>query len=185
MSETLTKAELARRLGIGRSRVTALVKRGLPVRADGRIDLADALTWLKANGERQIGFPDRGVSKVLDADNSVPADGAALPYAEARALRETYQARLARLDYEAKAGRLLAAEVVEREWAAILGGVRARMLAVASRCGGRLPHLTAHDIAEIDREVRAALSELGGDDANSLKPAPAPCGRSFRRRSCA
>jgi len=25
----------------------------------------------------------------------------------------------------------------------------------------RLPHLTAHDLAEIDREVRAALTEVG------------------------
>jgi hypothetical protein len=31
----------------------------------------------------------------------------------------------------------------------------------AERCAQRLPHLTAHDLAEIDVEVRAALTELG------------------------
>jgi phage terminase Nu1 subunit (DNA packaging protein) len=30
-----------------------------------------------------------------------------------------------------------------------------------ARVAVRLPHLTAHDLAEIDREVRAALTEVG------------------------
>jgi hypothetical protein len=33
------------------------------------------------------------------------------------------------------------------------------VLAVPSQ---RLPHLSAHDVAEIDNEVRAVLMELGG-----------------------
>jgi phage terminase Nu1 subunit (DNA packaging protein) len=39
------------------------------------------------------------------------------------------------------------------------------MLAVPSRVSQRLPHLTAHDLAEIDAEVRAALTEVGSDGA--------------------
>jgi phage terminase Nu1 subunit (DNA packaging protein) len=39
--------------------------------------------------------------------------------------------------------------------------VRAGMLAVPSRCAQRLPHLSAHDVAEIDREVRDVLIEIG------------------------
>jgi phage terminase Nu1 subunit (DNA packaging protein) len=35
------------------------------------------------------------------------------------------------------------------------------MLAVPSRAAQRLPHLSAHDVREIDAEVRAALTELG------------------------
>lgn len=165
MPTVVSKTELARRLNLDRSRISQLISRGLPVRPDKKIDLESALAWIAANGRPHANFPDRGVSKVMDgagADSAV-ADG--LPYAEARALRETYQARLARLDYEAKSGRLLDAEAVEREWSAILGGVRARMLAVASRCGGRLPHLTTHDIVEIDHEIRTALTELGDGDA--------------------
>jgi phage terminase Nu1 subunit (DNA packaging protein) len=37
------------------------------------------------------------------------------------------------------------------------------MLAVPSRVAQRLPHLTAHDVAEIDAEVCAVLTEIGGD----------------------
>ena len=59
-------------------------------------------------------------------------------------------------------GALLDAEAVERESSNILRMVRAGMLAVPSRCAARLPHLTPHDVAEIDAEVRAALTMIGG-----------------------
>jgi phage terminase Nu1 subunit (DNA packaging protein) len=36
-------------------------------------------------------------------------------------------------------------------------------LTVPSRVSQRLPHLTAHDVAEIDAEVREALTEIGED----------------------
>ena len=39
--------------------------------------------------------------------------------------------------------------------------VRAGMLAVPSRCAARLPHLSAHDVAVIDAEVRAVLTDIG------------------------
>jgi phage terminase Nu1 subunit (DNA packaging protein) len=50
---------------------------------------------------------------------------------------------------------------IDAEWSGILRTVRAGMLAVPSRCAARLPHLTAHDVAEIDAEVRAVLGEVG------------------------
>ena len=61
-------------------------------------------------------------------------------------------------------GSLVDAEAVEREWSDILRAVRAGMLAVPSRVAARLPHLTPHDVSEIDAEVRAVLSELGSID---------------------
>jgi phage terminase Nu1 subunit (DNA packaging protein) len=70
-------------------------------------------------------------------------------------------AAAARAQNVSLAGRLLDADAVEREWSGILSGIRARMLAVPSRAAQRLPHMTAHDVAEIDREVRDALSEAG------------------------
>jgi phage terminase Nu1 subunit (DNA packaging protein) len=39
--------------------------------------------------------------------------------------------------------------------------VRAGMLAVPTRAALRLPHLAAHDVAEIDHEVRDVLTEIG------------------------
>jgi hypothetical protein len=36
------------------------------------------------------------------------------------------------------------------------------VLAAPSRVAALLPHLTAHDILEIDREIRAALAQIDG-----------------------
>ena len=85
-----------------------------------------------------------------------------MPYAQAKALRETFLARKAKLDFEIQAGKLVAEDAVRREWAGILGDVKAGMLAVSSRCASRLGHLTQADVAEIDAEIRAVLQELGG-----------------------
>ena len=71
------------------------------------------------------------------------------------------QADIAELKAARQRGSLLDAEAVETEWSGVLRTVRAGMLAVPSRVAQRLPHLTAHDVSEIDAEVRAALTEIG------------------------
>jgi phage terminase Nu1 subunit (DNA packaging protein) len=73
------------------------------------------------------------------------------------------QADALELNHRATAGELLDAGEVEREWSDMLRKVRAGMLAVPSRCGSRLAHLTTHDLAEIDAEVRAALTEVANN----------------------
>lgn len=45
--EIITKAELATLLGVSRPRVSQLVRDGLPVRADGKLDREAALGWLR------------------------------------------------------------------------------------------------------------------------------------------
>jgi len=58
-------------------------------------------------------------------------------------------------------GALLDAAEVEREWADVLRGLRAALLALPSRVQQRMNHLTVADVAAIDREVRDVLQELG------------------------
>jgi terminase small subunit / prophage DNA-packing protein len=72
------------------------------------------------------------------------------------------QADALALKNAAARGELLEASAVETEWSSVLRSVRAGMLAVPSRCSARLPHLTTYDVAEIDAEVRAVLTEIGG-----------------------
>lgn len=55
---------------------------------------------------------------------------------------------------------LVAAAEVGREWGIILGDLRAELLALPSRLGAQMPHLTAHDIAAIAAEMRASLEAL-------------------------
>lgn len=61
-------------------------------------------------------------------------------------------------------GELVEAAAVTREWANVLRDLRNALLAVPSRCGAGLPHLTATDIATIDSEIRRALEALGNAD---------------------
>jgi hypothetical protein len=62
---TVTKSKLADYLGVHRSRVSALIKRGLPF--SGRtIELDVAVAWLKANVSQQAGWQDRGIHRVLN-----------------------------------------------------------------------------------------------------------------------
>jgi phage terminase Nu1 subunit (DNA packaging protein) len=58
-------------------------------------------------------------------------------------------------------GELVEATAVEAEWSGVLRTVRAGALAIPSRAAQRLPHLSAHDIAVIDSEVRGVLTEIG------------------------
>jgi phage terminase Nu1 subunit (DNA packaging protein) len=81
----------------------------------------------------------------------------------ARARLAEAQASLAEAKNARLRGSLLEADAVQREWSAVLSAVRARMLSVPSRAAQRLPHMTAHDVGEIDREIRNALTELGED----------------------
>ncbi|MCK1693098.1 terminase small subunit [Bradyrhizobium sp. 144] len=78
-----------------------------------------------------------------------------------RARLAAAQADLNELKAARLRGDLVEAAAVEQEWSGILRTVRAGMLAVPSRVAARLPHLSRTDIAEIDAEIRAALTELG------------------------
>jgi phage terminase Nu1 subunit (DNA packaging protein) len=51
MKTIVTKAQLAEELRVSRPRVTQYLQQGLPVREDGRINLAEALNWILANIE--------------------------------------------------------------------------------------------------------------------------------------
>lgn len=57
-------------------------------------------------------------------------------------------------------GEMIAAREVESVWSATLRGVRAELQALPGRIQQRLGHLTAHDVSEIDHEIRATLTEI-------------------------
>jgi len=59
---------------------------------------------------------------------------------------------------------LVKAEDVARTWADILRGLRSQLLAIPSRLRADLGHLSAADVAQIDRALRDVLTEAGGGD---------------------
>ena len=137
--------------------VTDLARRGIVVRVapgayDGPASVRAYCAHLRETAARRGGT----------------SDGSSLTAERLRLVRE--QADREALRNAALRRELLPAAEVEATWAATLTGLRARLLALPSRAQQRLGHLTAHDVAALDREVRGALTELGGD-ADPSEPA--------------
>ncbi|BBU54069.1 hypothetical protein KU6B_03340 [Mameliella alba] len=146
-----TESEMAQLLGITANRVRTLARDGMlhrPVR--GRYDV-------RASLKIYIGDLRDKASRLGYAGGKHPGKSDL----EAEKLRlARQQADKIEIQNAAARSELVKATDVERAWASVLRDVRAAMLAVPSRCGATLPHLTAHDVAEIDREIRAALEGL-------------------------
>jgi phage terminase Nu1 subunit (DNA packaging protein) len=129
-------ATLAKVFGVTTRQITALATDGVVVkRARATFDLLASTQ----NYIEKLRKPDGGSKERLTAA----------------------QADLAELKLQEFRAALLPASTVEREWANILRDVRAGCLAITNRVQQHLPHLTAHDAATLDSEVRAALSQLG------------------------
>ncbi len=149
--KSLRKSDFAKVAGVSAGRVSQMIRAGLPVEADGRIDVARGKLWIQANID-----PKRSAAQ---AQGEMPF--AATPDASserARLVKE--QADNAALKNAALRRELVPAAEVEREWSGILRQVRSNVLAVPSRLRQMLPHLTSHDVATVDAELRRILEEL-------------------------
>ncbi|GGE96133.1 MULTISPECIES: DNA packaging protein [Stappia] len=149
---TLRKSDFAKVANVSPGRVSQMIRAGLPVEPDGRIDVARGRLWIQSNID-----PKRSAAQSDQGD---------LPLA-ARTDAATERARLVKeqADHAALKNALLRQDLlpaadVEREWTDMLRRVRSRLLAVPSRLRQVLPHLTAHDVGAIDTELRHALEDL-------------------------
>lgn len=151
MPKEVHEAELAGLLGLNRQRVGELVRNGVLKRTGrARFDLHDAVGAYCANLREKAGRLGNPSGK-SPANAKLNAEKVRLTAAQA----DERELKLAAARRE-----LLPAKEVQREWAEILGTIRAGLLAVPSRVGVRLGHLTAHDLSEIDAEIRDVLAEL-------------------------
>lgn len=142
---------LAKVLKVNDRTVRDLHERGLVVKLKrGKYDLCASVS-LYVEHLRDVAS-GRG-----DEDSSI-----SLTQERARLTRE--QADERELRNKALRGDLVSAEAVKREWVDVLRVVRSKILAVPSRVRQSLAHLTAHDVAEIDDELRRALEELANGD---------------------
>lgn len=150
--KTLRKVDFAKLVGVSAGRVSHMIKAGMPVEPDGRIDVARGKLWIQSNVD-----PKRSAAQ--SAQSEMPF--AAQPDASAervRLLRE--QADYAALKNAEKRRELVPAVEVEREWSALIRQARSGILAVPSRLRQLIPHLSADEVETIDAELRRALEEL-------------------------
>ncbi|NJO53788.1 MAG: DNA packaging protein [Bacteroidales bacterium] len=151
----VSKSAFARIVNVSPGRVSQMIKQGLPVEPDGKIDIARGKIWIQENvdprrraaqPQGKFSFERRPVESERDRLAREQADNMALKNAALR--RE-----------------LVPAAEVETRWSDILRRVRSRLLAVPSRVRQASPHLTARDIAALDGELRKALEDLAdGND---------------------
>ncbi|MEO5355094.1 MAG: hypothetical protein H7835_18055 [Magnetococcus sp. XQGC-1] len=174
----------ARQRDVTEGAVRKAVKSGrIPIEADGTIDPAKAnAAWERNTNPAQQRKPDPAPAKPEPAPTPAkpplppvrqppqrptePESGpstAGMPnYQMSRAVRETYNAKLTRLEYEEKTGKLLNAEDVAKEAFALARRVRDRLLNIPSRMASVLASETDSKTIEalLSQELRIALEEL-------------------------
>jgi hypothetical protein len=175
----MTQAEYARYRGVSRQAVSKAVRSGRIVLAeDGMIDpeAADA-SWRRNTDPSKpsnsvAGNPRGAVPRARHSNPQAPrvTTGGPSPgpdYHVSRAVRETYLAKLVRLEYEIKTGKLIDAE--ESRHAAFQDNRRVRdlLLAIPDRTAAQLA--ACSDPAECHRllaaEIRRACEELSDEQS--------------------
>lgn len=152
--KSLRKGDFAKVIGVSPGRVSQMITAGLPVQADGRIDVQVGKLWVQGNVSLT-----RSAAQAKGGQDELPFPAQLSANEERlRLLRE--QADHAALKNAALRRELVPAVEVEREWAGMLRLVRSGVLAAPSRLRQMLPHLTADDIDTIDGELRRILEEI-------------------------
>lgn len=81
----------------------------------------------------------------------------------AKQIMENYKARILKMEYEERAGVLIDAAQVKEAWFKIVTEAKTKILGLPAKAKTNLPHLTAGDVAILDRLCREALEELAHD----------------------
>jgi hypothetical protein len=122
--DLLSVREAARAIGMSHSTLLRQIKAGKIRAHDGKVRLSEVLEDRANNIDASIWEARRQLSGQAvhapdddereDDDCVVLVDDVALPIAKAKALKETYLARLRRLEFDEKSGRLVDAETVQK-----------------------------------------------------------------------
>ena len=180
-----SQRQFGRRVGLAPSRINQLIKEGLPVLANGRIDTEAAIRWLEENldPERRVRAkqgtagavtgtpPARPVVRPASASATLPSppppapvSAASAPMAEVRRQHELVKIARARLRLETEKGRLVNRDEIK---VAIFNRARkernahlAWALRVAPQMASELAVDPALLFSCLDRHLRDHLAEL-------------------------
>ena len=168
---TMKISEYARHRGVSHVAVIKALNDGRIEReADGSIDPVKADEAWSRNTNQAHG---RKRTANTEAPASSPSMGSAGPnFAQSRAIKEAYNARLAKLAYEEKSGQLVSIDSVKISWFSILRVLRDRSLNLADRLAPLLAAETdPRKVAELlDTEVRQILTDAANDIQALNKP---------------
>lgn len=168
MGKGLSITAYARHRGVSHVAVLKALKTGrIAKEADGSIDpeKADA-AWERNTNQAQRGRAkkqDKPQPEVPDAESHVgpPIVNSGPSFAQSRAIKEAYNARLAKLSYEEKSGALVRTDSVKVAWFNTLRVLRDRALNLPDRLAPMLAAETDLKIVRdmLDDELRTILND--------------------------
>ena len=159
----LSISAYARHRGVSHVAVHKAIKTGRIEREpDGTIDVAKADdAWQKNTNPAQKRKTEKDVSPAPERPVDPPIVNSGPSFAQSRAIREAYNARLAKLSYEEKSGNLVKTDMVKVAWFNTLRVLRDRVLNMPDRMA---PLLSAESDQKairdlLDKELRQILSD--------------------------
>lgn len=121
----------------------------------------DVILPTSANMDSPVVDRTKGsVSASASDDIGGPSSGRGPGYAQARAVRETFQAKLAKLEYEQKSGVVVDAIEVKAIWHKHIGAAKTRIMSIPAACKSRYSDLPLSVVAVIEQVCREALEDL-------------------------
>lgn len=121
---------------------------------------------LRAKDKPQVKLPtsgrmDEGDSAGADDLEGVgPKSGRGGGYAQARAVRELYEAKLSKLKHDKEVGKLIDADEAKVAWYKHITAAKTKIMGIPSACKSRYSDLPLHVIALIEQVCREALEDL-------------------------
>jgi hypothetical protein len=91
---------------------------------------------------------------------------------QSAAVLKSYQARLAKLDFEERSGRLVDADKIRKLWTSVAAIARTKVLGIPSKLRQRI-EITPEQYAMLELIVREALEELANERAGVEDEQPA------------
>jgi hypothetical protein len=154
MSDRLmTQAEYARHRGKSRQYISRLAKAGVLVMRAGKVDVASSDAVLDDRPE-----------PVSERVTSSPAEvaPAGTTFAQAKTADMVFKAKLRKMEYDVRMGKLVEAELVKQRWSAVLRLIVDRILAWPNRLAPEVAALTdERQVREaILREARGLINDL-------------------------
>ena len=169
----MTKSEYAKHRGVSKPYITKLAKNGVLVLRGGKVDVRASDTVLDDKPVEDVdppaqsspaGSPPRAVAE--------PLGQAGASFGQARTVEMVFRAKLRRLEFETKQGRLIEAEAVRKTIAEAVRTLRDGILGLPDRLATVLAAVLAAESdskkvhvkmkTELSRELEALANAIGG-----------------------
>jgi phage terminase Nu1 subunit (DNA packaging protein) len=107
----------------------------------------------------------RATAPVVMPPEDLPDEEQSLDYFKEKAKSEHYKAKLSKLEFEEKSGKLVEAEKVQNQWVSVASIVRTKVLGIPSKARQRIPEITPDQYAMLEVIVRETLEDLADGDS--------------------